>query len=148
MEDRNQFGLIRLTFLNKTLFRPFSVETELLLVQVVTWATITCLIIMEIHFNRFNLFWARLKKLINQINQKRFFRSIHVERENVHLAQPTRNRRLIPIRHDLGVYSRNWNATVILLISRCIFMSHFKVYFFNLLYIPWEWRNLYERFVT
>ena len=38
---RNQFGLIRLTFLNKTLFHLFSVETGLHVGLVVTWGTIT-----------------------------------------------------------------------------------------------------------
>ena len=39
--DRNQFGLIRLTFFNKSLSRPFSVETGLHVGLVVTWGTIT-----------------------------------------------------------------------------------------------------------
>lgn len=75
----NQFGLIPLAFLNRTLFQPFLGEMRLLMWIVLTWGTI----MQHNHRNAFSLVHLRLMPVerVDQPHQP-------IEHEN---TQPTRN---------------------------------------------------------
>ena len=93
----NQFGLIQLTFLNRTLFQPFSVETRCLVEIVLSEIQSRGILITRLLFQPFQTVLRPVKKLTNQTNRKQFSPMEHEKPNQLNQVD-----RLIKIEDDLS----------------------------------------------
>ena len=94
-----QLGLIQLTFLNRTLFQPFSVETRWFVEIVLSEIPSRGILITHLLFQPFQTVLRPVKKLTNQTNRKWLSPIEHDKSNQLNQAE-----RLIKIEHSLSFW--------------------------------------------